>query len=118
MTNLFGSLDIGIWDFIGIWRLGFEISEYLNTWDIIPKDYPSIEYSTVKFHARFFYYVLPKLLGLLVHLPDVHPADPGRYEADQYDRYDLNGMVGQRVTGCFLFGKAEKEHGKNATRLP
>ena len=34
MTNLFGSLDIGIWDFIEIWCLGFEISEYPNTRDI------------------------------------------------------------------------------------
>ena len=29
MTNLFGSLVIEIWDFIGIWCLEFEISEYL-----------------------------------------------------------------------------------------
>ena len=52
MTNLFGSLDIEIWDFIEIWCLGFEISEVLNTRDIIYRDYPSIEYSTVKFHIR------------------------------------------------------------------
>jgi len=52
MTNLFGSLDIDIWDFIGIWCLGFDISEYLNTRDSVSKDYLSIEYSTVKFHTR------------------------------------------------------------------
>ena len=52
MTNLFGSLDIEILDFIGIWCLEFEISEVLNTRDIISKDYPYIEYSTVKFHIR------------------------------------------------------------------
>jgi hypothetical protein len=45
--KMFESLDIDIWDFIETWCLGFEISEYLNTWDIISKDYPSIEYSTV-----------------------------------------------------------------------
>ena len=28
MSNLFGSLDIEIWDFIGIWCLKFDISEY------------------------------------------------------------------------------------------
>jgi hypothetical protein len=41
MTNLFGSLDIDIWDFVGIYLpavflagcLEFEISEYLNTRD-------------------------------------------------------------------------------------
>jgi len=52
MTNLFGSLDIDILDFIGIWCLGFDISEYLNTRDSDSKDYLSIEYSTVKFHTR------------------------------------------------------------------
>ena len=52
MTNLFGALDIGIWDFLDIWCLGFEISDDLNTWGIISKDYPSIEDSTVKFHTR------------------------------------------------------------------
>jgi len=52
MPNLFGALDIGIWDFLDIWCLGFEISDDLNAWDIISKDYPSIEYSTVKFHIR------------------------------------------------------------------
>jgi hypothetical protein len=51
MTNLFGSLDIGIWDFLEIWCLETEISEVLNTRDIISKDGPSIEYSTVKFHT-------------------------------------------------------------------
>jgi hypothetical protein len=52
MTNLFGSLDIEIWDFIGIWCLEFDISEYLNNRDSIFKDYLSIGYSTVKFHTR------------------------------------------------------------------
>ena len=52
MTNLFGSLDIEFLGFIEIWYLGFEISEYLNTRDNISKDYPSVEYSTVKFHTR------------------------------------------------------------------
>ena len=52
MSNLFGLLDIEIWDFIEIWCLGFEISEVLNTRDIISMDYHSIEYSTVKFHTR------------------------------------------------------------------
>jgi len=47
MTNLFESLDIEIWDFIGIWSLEFDISEYLNTRDSIFKDYLSIGYSTV-----------------------------------------------------------------------
>ena len=31
MTNLFGALDIDIWDCIKIWCLGFVISEVLNT---------------------------------------------------------------------------------------
>jgi hypothetical protein len=35
MTNLFGSLVIGIWDFLGMWCLGFDISEHLNTRDSI-----------------------------------------------------------------------------------
>jgi hypothetical protein len=60
MTNRFSSLEIDIWDFIDICLpavllagcLGFEISEFLNTRDIISKDYHSIEYSTVKFHIR------------------------------------------------------------------
>ena len=52
MSNLFGSLDIGIWDFIGIWCLEFEISEFLNTWESISKDDLSIGYSTIKFHTR------------------------------------------------------------------
>jgi hypothetical protein len=52
MSNLFGSLDIEIWDFIEIWCLEFEISEYLNTQDSISKDYLTIEYSSVKFHVR------------------------------------------------------------------
>ena len=50
MTNLFGSLDIEIWDFLGIWCLEFDISEYLNTRDSVSIDYRSIGYSTVKFH--------------------------------------------------------------------
>jgi hypothetical protein len=33
MSNLFGSLDIEVLDFIGIWCLEFDISEYLNTHD-------------------------------------------------------------------------------------
>ena len=45
-------MEIDIWDFIGIWCLGYEISKILNTRDIITKDSPSIAYSTVKFHAR------------------------------------------------------------------
>ena len=53
MTNLFRLLDFDIWDFIGIWCLGFEISEVLNPRDIVSKDCPSIEYSTVKFHIKF-----------------------------------------------------------------
>jgi hypothetical protein len=52
MTNLFGSLDIEIWDFIGIWCLEFDISEHLNTRDSIFKDYLSIGYSIVKFRTR------------------------------------------------------------------
>ena len=31
MSNLFGSLDIEILDFIGIWCLAFDISKYPNT---------------------------------------------------------------------------------------
>jgi hypothetical protein len=49
---MFGSLDIEIWGFLGIWCLEFEISEYLNTPDSISKDYPSIGYGAVKFHKR------------------------------------------------------------------
>jgi hypothetical protein len=45
-------LDIEILDFLDIWCLGFEISGYLYTWDIISKDCPSIEYRTIKFHIR------------------------------------------------------------------
>ena len=52
MTNLFGLLDIEVLDLIEIWCLRFEISEVLNTRDFIFNDYPSIEYSTVKFHIR------------------------------------------------------------------
>ena len=42
MSNLIGSLDFEIWDFIGIWCLIFDISEYLNTRESIFKDYLSI----------------------------------------------------------------------------
>ena len=49
MTNLFGSLVIGIWDFLEIWCFEIEISEVLNPRDIIFKYCPSIEYSIVKF---------------------------------------------------------------------
>jgi hypothetical protein len=52
MTNLFGALVFGIWDFLEVWCLEIEISEVLNTRDIISKDCPSIEYSIVKFHTR------------------------------------------------------------------
>jgi len=52
MPNLFGSLDIDIWDFIGIWCLEFEISEVLNTRDSISKIAFLFGYSTVKFHMR------------------------------------------------------------------
>jgi hypothetical protein len=31
IQNLFGSLNIIIWDFLGIWCLEFEISQYFNT---------------------------------------------------------------------------------------
>jgi len=52
MTNLLGSLDIEVLYLIEIWCLRFEISEVLNTWDFIFYDYPSFEYSTVKFDTR------------------------------------------------------------------
>ena len=52
MSNLFGSLAIDIWDFIGIWRLEFEISEFLNTRESIFKEDLSVGYSIVKFHIR------------------------------------------------------------------
>ena len=54
MSNLFGSLDIEIWDLIVIWCLEFDISEVLNSRDSISKDYLSIGYSTVKFHTKVF----------------------------------------------------------------
>ena len=47
MTNLFGSLDIEIWDFLGIWCLEFEIFEFLNTREGIFKEDLSIGYRTV-----------------------------------------------------------------------
>ena len=52
MSNRFGSLNIAIWDFIGIWYLEFDISEHFNTRDSISNDYVSVGYSTVKFHIR------------------------------------------------------------------
>ena len=52
MTNLFGSLDIGIWDFLEICCLEIEISEVLSTRDIVSKNCPSFEYSTVKLHTK------------------------------------------------------------------
>ena len=39
MSNLFGSLDIEIWDFIEICCLDFEISEYLHTRESVCKNY-------------------------------------------------------------------------------
>jgi hypothetical protein len=51
ISNLLGSLDIEIWDLIGIWCLGFEISEYLNIRGSMAHNYISIEHSTVKFHT-------------------------------------------------------------------
>ena len=50
MTNLFRSLDIDIWDIIGIWCLEFDIFKYINIRDSNSKDNISIGYSTVKFH--------------------------------------------------------------------
>jgi hypothetical protein len=44
MTNLFGSFDIGILDFLGTWCLVIEISENPNTRDRISNDYPSNRY--------------------------------------------------------------------------
>jgi hypothetical protein len=52
MSNLFGSLVLGIWDFQEIWCLEIEIYEVLNTRDVISKDCPYFEYSIVKFHIR------------------------------------------------------------------
>ena len=52
MTNLFGALDIGIWDFLDIWCLYFVILEYPNTQDSISKDDLSIGNRTVKIHTR------------------------------------------------------------------
>ena len=53
IPNLFEPLDIEIWDFIGIWCLEFEISEYLNT----PEQFNDvfIGYSTIKFHIMVSY---------------------------------------------------------------
>ena len=44
------ALDIEILDFIGIWCMKFEISEYINTSDIISKEVLSNGYSAVKLH--------------------------------------------------------------------
>jgi hypothetical protein len=52
MTNRLCSCEIDIWDFIVIWCVGCEISDILNTRDIISKDSPSIADSTVKFYTR------------------------------------------------------------------
>jgi hypothetical protein len=52
MTNLFGSLDIEIWGFLGSWCLEVDISEYLNTRDSVSRDYRFIGDSTVEFHMR------------------------------------------------------------------
>jgi len=60
MTNLFGSLDIDIWDFVGIWCFEFDISEYLNTRYGVSKDDLSVGCRTVKFHTRF----VPKVVSL------------------------------------------------------
>ena len=49
MTNLFGSLDVEIWDLLGIWCVEFEISDYLSSQDIFYKDYLSTGHGTVKF---------------------------------------------------------------------
>ena len=49
-----------IWDFIGIWGLEFEISEYPNTRDSISIDDLSIGYSTVTLHvSRVFLLFYP-----------------------------------------------------------
>jgi hypothetical protein len=52
MTNLFGSLDIVIWNLFVFWCLYFDIFEYPNTQDSISKDDLSIGNRTVKFHTR------------------------------------------------------------------
>ena len=52
MTNLSGSLDIDIWDLIGIWCLEFDISEHFKTRDSVSIDYLYVGYSTVNFHIR------------------------------------------------------------------
>ena len=46
-------MDIEFWDFLGIWCLEFDISEYLNTRDSISKDCLFIGDITVTFHLRF-----------------------------------------------------------------
>ena len=51
MTNLFGSLDIVIWNLGVFWCLEFDIFEYPNTQDSISKDDLSIGNRTVKFHT-------------------------------------------------------------------
>jgi hypothetical protein len=42
MTKLFGPLEIEIWNLFVFWCLGFEISEVLNTRDVVSMDSPSI----------------------------------------------------------------------------
>ena len=42
--ELFGSLEIEIWDLLGIWCLEFDISEHPNTRDSISKD--DLQFST------------------------------------------------------------------------
>jgi hypothetical protein len=50
--NLFGPLEIDIWNLFVFWCLVFEISDVLNTRDIVSMDSPFIYYCTVKFHIR------------------------------------------------------------------
>ena len=52
MTNLFGSLDIEIWDLFGIWRLEFDISEYIDARDGSLKFAFLMGINTVEFHIR------------------------------------------------------------------
>jgi hypothetical protein len=50
MTNLFGSLDIEIWDLFGIWCFEFDISAYPDARDGIFKKCLSIGHSTAEFY--------------------------------------------------------------------
>jgi len=52
MTNLFGSLDSVLLDANGMWCLGFDICESLNTRDRHSKDDITTWPGTVKFHMR------------------------------------------------------------------